>query len=61
MDFVGKSTLILLGLNGLFHEFVNLHICTKINHFKFRLGNNYSELISIHPKHFILCSIYFGT
>ncbi len=32
MDFVGKSTLILLGLNGLFHEFVNLHICTKINH-----------------------------
>ncbi len=30
MDFVGRNTLILLGLNGLFHSFVNLHICTKV-------------------------------
>lgn len=31
INFVGKNTLILLGMNGIFHTFVNLHICTKVN------------------------------
>lgn len=30
VDFVGKNTLILLGMNGLFFNFVNIHIVTKI-------------------------------
>ncbi|NJN43923.1 MAG: hypothetical protein HC806_03790 [Anaerolineae bacterium] len=27
---MGKNTLSLLGLNGLFHAFINLHVTTKI-------------------------------
>jgi acyltransferase len=30
IDFIGKNTLILIGLNGLFHAFINLHFATKI-------------------------------
>jgi fucose 4-O-acetylase-like acetyltransferase len=30
VNFVGRNTLILLGMNGLFHTFLNLHVLTKI-------------------------------
>ncbi|HBX69937.1 MAG TPA: hypothetical protein DEH25_11330 [Chloroflexi bacterium] len=31
ITFIGKNTLILLGMNGIFHTFVNIHIATKVN------------------------------
>jgi len=30
LDFIGRNTLILLGINGFFHLFINLHIATRI-------------------------------
>jgi fucose 4-O-acetylase-like acetyltransferase len=30
LDFIGRNTLILLGMNGFFHLFINLHIATRI-------------------------------
>ncbi len=30
LDFIGRNTLILLGMNGFFHLFINLHLATRI-------------------------------
>jgi len=30
LDFIGRNTLILLGMNGFFHLFINLHVATRI-------------------------------
>jgi acyltransferase len=30
IDFIGQNTLILLGTNGIFHDFINIHVVTKI-------------------------------
>lgn len=30
LDFIGRNTLILMGMNGFFHLFINLHVATRI-------------------------------